>query len=125
LAKVGKITDARRHLDLISKDGLSRSDRATIEATRGLIAFRSGDPNDGTRMYQHAIEMLPTRESRVLALINFAIETIRIDPQVGDALARQSEEEAAKLSSPSDRAAWLRQLTAPADNDRRRLPGSR
>jgi hypothetical protein len=54
--------------------------------------------------------MLTTKESRVLALINFAIETIRVDPQTGSMLARQSQAEAAKLSSLSDRTAWLKQL---------------
>ena len=90
LAKLGNIARAEHELSLIHTESLDRGERGTIQATRGLIAFRSGNPRAGTEHYREALSMLPTRETCVLALINLAIETFRVDPALGEPLARQS-----------------------------------
>lgn len=110
LAKQGDLARAQEQLRSIRTDQLDRDQRAMIEATRGLIAFRAGKPAEGTARYHRAMEALTSPENRLLALINLAIETLRVDPRDGGTLARRSHEEAAKLGAPHDRKAWLRQL---------------
>jgi tetratricopeptide (TPR) repeat protein len=117
LAKLGQTARAQQELSRIHDSHLDRDDHGTIEATRGLIAFRSGDSRTGREHYRRALSLLTSRESRVLALINLAVETFRVDPLLGEPLARQSHEEAAKLgASAAGHAAWLGHLpTGPKD----------
>jgi tetratricopeptide (TPR) repeat protein len=116
LAKQGDLAGAEEQLRSIHTDQLDRDQRATVEATYGLIAFRAGKPVEGAAMYTRAMEAFTSPDNRVLALINLAIETFRVDPHVGEALARKSHEEAGKLGAPRDRKAWLWQLEAVRTN---------
>jgi tetratricopeptide (TPR) repeat protein len=110
LAKIGDTGAAEQQIHFIKKEQLNSDQEATVEATCGLIAFRSGKPKEGAARYKRALELLPDGESRLLALINLAVETLRTDPTQGDSLARQSYETAGRLGMRADRAAWLTQL---------------
>jgi len=110
LAKQGDLPGAEAQLRSINNEQLDDDQRATIEATHGLIAFRAGKLAEGADRYRRAMDAFTSPESKVLALINFAVETLRVNPDDGQTLARRSHEEAAKLRTEHDRAAWLRQL---------------
>jgi tetratricopeptide (TPR) repeat protein len=110
LAKIGDTDAAEQQMHFIKSEQLNRDQRATVEATHGLIAFRSGRSAEGAARYRRALDALPDGERRLLALINLAVETLRIDPQLGNSLARQSHEAANRLGIRADREAWLMQL---------------
>lgn len=55
-ASIGRIEDARARISTVPTEGLSNSLLIATEATRGLIAFRSGLEDQGLRGYTDAIE---------------------------------------------------------------------
>src|ERR1700722_12745504 len=79
LAKQGDLPGAEADLPSIHNEQLDDDERATIEATRGLIAFRAGKLAEGVDRYRRAMDAFTSQESKVLALINFAVETLRVN----------------------------------------------
>ncbi|MBS0023213.1 hypothetical protein [Microbacterium paraoxydans] len=88
-AHLGRLDEAEAHLAFAGTT--SDEDQAhTVEATRGLIAFRRGDLLAGRRLYQEAVEGF--REARtpyqvVMALLHWALEEARVSPGSSQSLA--------------------------------------
>ena len=57
LASSNRLIEARKLISQPMID-VSKRDNAIITATRGLIAFRSGDPDAGRKLYRSAVEVL-------------------------------------------------------------------
>ena len=98
LAKQGKVGEARKlleravTLDQALSQGVSSEIWVCLTATRGLVEFRSGQPELGRSLYQMAITLAGAASAgrlRHIAAIYRAIEEMRIGSQ--DALARENE----------------------------------
>lgn len=58
LANEDRPAQAAAQLDLVQTGGLSPREHAVVSATRGLIAFRTGQTAEGRRLYDDAINEL-------------------------------------------------------------------
>jgi len=78
LANQGKISEAVTALKNISLEGLPTEISAPVLATRGLIAYRSGNAIEGRALYMEAVERLNGHQSALLrANLHMAIEELR------------------------------------------------
>jgi tetratricopeptide (TPR) repeat protein len=106
LAHLGRIPEAEAQLDMLRHGDLDADQRAVIAATRGLIAFRSGEPIGAQKLYTEAIERATDPTTRTLAGLMFISEMLRLHlPGAGEAAAR-ARAEAQKKLAPSDRG-WI------------------
>jgi tetratricopeptide (TPR) repeat protein len=81
LAIQGRIEDAKKELGNI-KSHLSNTEQVVNFATQGLIQMRSGNLDEGGRLYQKAIEIAIDSKSRLLwcrAAANYAAEYARYE----------------------------------------------
>lgn len=76
LASAGHVVAAERALGRISEQSLSRHDRATYLATRGLVHYRRGRLIEGRRSYESSISLGTDRFSRNLARVMLAREEL-------------------------------------------------
>jgi len=100
LAKQGDVEGAREALGQGLTVKATPQQEICLTATRGLVEFRLGRPEQGRALYQRAINMANSdtlRQLRYVATIYHAIEELRIGSRV--ALTRQKEglDAAAKL----------------------------
>lgn len=88
LLQLGDIDAARQILAQISMDSLDGSQRAAHLATRWLLAYRLGSPEEGRARYSQAIAVARSRpDMQAMAAIMMAREELRIGtPQAGDAI---------------------------------------
>ena len=96
-AQLGRLSEAEAHL---AAAGMTADeDQAhTVEATRGLIAFRRGDVPTGRRLYGQAREgFMKSRSSyqAVMALLHWAMEEARINPASARVLLAPARESVA------------------------------
>jgi Flp pilus assembly protein TadD len=109
LASMSRVDEAERHINKIRTADLSKSDRATYLATKGLIAFRRGDLESGRELYAQSIASWSDVTNRTLAIIMLAREELRAHT----AEAVQWETQARELSGKAtDRElrSWLKHL---------------
>lgn len=95
LAELGMIDRAREVLSVIRVPRCSEEVKALVSATRGLIAFRSGDFEAGEGMYREAQEIARRVDNRYLydlAEIHLGMEMLRVDMGRRETLTRVVEE---------------------------------
>lgn len=73
LASAGRIAEATRELQILAAATQNDSQAATLTATRGLVAFRSGNPDEGRRLYSNAIQVFTTNREDVRAALATAL----------------------------------------------------
>lgn len=66
LAYLGRMAEAKTTLDRTNPKLIDESQRVFDEATRGLIAYRSGDPEEGLRLYLQAANLPAAKKDPVL-----------------------------------------------------------
>jgi len=114
LAKLDRVSEARDQMQRASLRAGTPAERATSYATEGLVAFRSGDLKAGESLYAKAIRTMPDARGKLLALINFAAESSRVDPETGRGLALQARDQAARQPQQHDMRDWLGHLAPDA-----------
>lgn len=90
LATMDQADEARAVFDQIP-DSEAKSD-VTYLATKGLILYRSGDPETGRTLYREALEEARRRRDKkreVWALLHFAREEFRFDRLSGNKLLQE------------------------------------
>ena len=108
LAKLDRVDEARKYFDRIQQNEVEADSVAVVAATRGLIAFRSGDPLGGVKGYREALELATTPTQRIIALLMFASEISRTsNPQAAEVV--ESAERGAE-NLPADQKLWLEHL---------------
>ncbi|WP_407939158.1 hypothetical protein [Microbacterium mangrovi] len=100
-AQLGRLDEAEQYLAGIGL--LDNPDEAhTVEATRGLIAFRRGDVEAGRRLYGRARDGFVESKSAqqaVMAVLHWALEEVRISPQSLLALLEPARESVQRYPS--------------------------
>lgn len=69
LANQGKVAEAREQLEHILRPALGLREASTLVATKGLVAFRGGDPITGRRLYAQAVDELVALNDRDVAAL--------------------------------------------------------
>lgn len=79
LGKTGDVAGAKDALSRVNAELLSPSNQIVLDATRGLIAFREGNVNQGRILYDKAITLARARKDprEAIALIYRAMEEIQ------------------------------------------------
>lgn len=80
-AHTDELKDAKKEFSRIDQESLSKENRIVWLATSGLIKYREGQPEDGRKLYNRAIELAKSESNHKLtslALVNLAIEELRI-----------------------------------------------
>ncbi|MDX2208047.1 MAG: hypothetical protein SFU57_10415 [Gemmatimonadales bacterium] len=108
LNKVGEAADTLAELDrLASGSGWTRLEwDVLLEADRGLLAFRSGDPQRGSAHYRRAMDIAAAEgflEHGAHAFLNFAMEQVRSDPRSD--LSEAELDKAVQSAGPTTRGA--------------------
>jgi len=99
-AKLGFASEASAILRKVDRARLTARENAVCRATEGLVAFRTGDPERGSALYVNALELITNLRDgklRALALLNFAIESVRADALGAMTLRREAIEAAESL----------------------------
>jgi tetratricopeptide (TPR) repeat protein len=84
---------ANEVLGSVDRSSLSDEDTIYLNATAGLIAFRSGDPDRGRHLYRTAIakaEDMGKRRLSVRAYIFYVREEVRLNPENRDQLVNEA-----------------------------------
>jgi Tfp pilus assembly protein PilF len=109
LASLDRPEEAARHLAAVRVSELDTENRATYLATRGLIAYRQGNPEEGHALYERSIATWRNPEARALAMIMRARE--ELIARTGGARSAAAEARAAGEEVASrEIEAWLGQL---------------
>jgi hypothetical protein len=119
LASMDEVKAATAEFAEIDESKLAREQRSTYLATKGLIAFRSGDPDTGRRLYQQSIASWKHRENRLLATIMLVREELLAQAPEAPSLAEQVFTQ--MRGEDSDLQVWLGQLDSAAKGTRIRL----
>jgi tetratricopeptide (TPR) repeat protein len=110
LARLNRPLAAHQAIARLDRSKLSDYEVPVITATQGLIAFRSGNPDEGRRLYLDAISALANnRANRAIARLMLAVEEIRVaapEWMRSSAVARSD----AKAHLAGDSGEWLRHL---------------
>jgi len=80
LASLGRVKEATEHVERIRSHDLDDSQKVVLLATRGLIAYRSGRPEEGSDLYRRSMELAESVHNDQLlayALLFNAREAIR------------------------------------------------
>jgi tetratricopeptide (TPR) repeat protein len=110
-ARMGDVEDAARTLAQIDRAKLDEDTSATVTATEGLVAFRSGRAEEGRKLYLDAIQRTRRAANKALAHVMLATEELRTSLATAPetvALARQ----AADKGLPGEERLWLDHLQA-------------
>jgi tetratricopeptide (TPR) repeat protein len=113
LAKLGRVAEAESAISRIGAVDFD-ADPATIMATKGLIAFRSGDITEGTELYVEAIRSAKAQRRKMIAFIMFAAELMRVDPRTEGPEAVREVNEQVEKSPDTEARAWLKHLPRPS-----------
>jgi Tfp pilus assembly protein PilF len=109
LARLDRPAQASEQLSKIQRADLDDEDMAFVTATEGLIAYRSGDPLMGRRLYLEAIALTKQKRPKALALLMMAVEESRVKaPDRGEttAIALRAADEALV----GEQRGWLQHL---------------
>ncbi|MEC4890778.1 MAG: hypothetical protein RI101_12035 [Nitrospira sp.] len=101
LAYQGKIDEACDSFEKIVLPENNSAYKPTYLATKGLLRFRSGAPEEGRSLYQMAIIEARNRKdlrSVVRALLHLAREERRQDPKTAEALVSEGSKDTDKLA---------------------------
>ena len=109
LVHLGQLDYAVAEWNRVREGDLNQEEKPTYYATSGLLAFRSGRPEDGSQLYGHAIQLLKDRRKRAIATILFARELILSRLPGAAETARLAQEISGKVDHP-DIALWLDHL---------------
>jgi tetratricopeptide (TPR) repeat protein len=109
LAKQGDVARASEYLDRIDESLLEADKESVLQATRGLIAMRSGRFEAGVENYRAAITATDEKVQKSLALIMFASELLRAESLDGTEVAREAEDAARALDT-EEAEGWLDHL---------------
>lgn len=103
-AYIGKISSSEEIIKNIREESLDNSQKVTLEATRGLLAFRQDDFITGRKRYTCAADMARKLEDETLAYVKYfhAIEEIRAthDPEWAKRVRQDAETAFRKIPSP-------------------------
>jgi tetratricopeptide (TPR) repeat protein len=119
LASIGRVREAQDQVQLIREAVLTSEERLTLQATRGLIAFRAGDVVHGRELYEQTIADAQDVTQKALAMIMLAREEIVAHTPLGVVTRLAAEQVVASAKdAPSARAdklsAWLDHLSEAA-----------
>ena len=89
LANLGHVRKARKTFDRIRPAVAKAASEATYCATQGLLGYRQGTIEEGRACYAHAVRCARTQRERVWALLYWAREEHRVDPEVADIIYRE------------------------------------
>lgn len=109
LINLGEVDEAVRMFASIDAAALNADNRTTYLATAGLLAFRTGDPDQGRALYLRSIEGMRDPHARAIATIMLAREELLSRVPTADhtlEMVRGVEKE----QSEADIALWLRYL---------------
>ena len=106
LAQLGRLPEAEDELAHVREAELDEHERSVIRATRGLIAFRSGDPERGRALYAEAIAGFGDPADRALATLMFVAEMLRLRLPGSSEAAARARSEAERRLAPRDQG-WL------------------
>lgn len=101
LACMGKIEEA--HNELAEVSALDQNESVTVLATRGLIEYRRGNPEEGRLLYRRAIQGfmdIDRPDLSDIARAYWMLEEFRANPSSGEALARLAESDYSLSASP-------------------------
>jgi tetratricopeptide (TPR) repeat protein len=101
LALDGSLAEAQREYDAIAPEKADAALRATLDATAGLLAYRSGRAGMGREHYERALEMLRSprvERMRAVAALHLAREELRSGGDRG----LEYVQRATKLAASSD-----------------------
>src|SRR3989442_1835702 len=93
LAYMGKIAEAAKFFDTVSRKDAEGPNKPTYLATKGLIQFRRGAVAEGRRLYRMSVDEANRGRdfrSAVWALLHFAQEEFRYDPIMADELVKEA-----------------------------------
>jgi tetratricopeptide (TPR) repeat protein len=127
-ASVGFLDDAEAWLDRIALDTNDVAAKGTTTATRGLIAYRRGNIDEGRAKYAEALNVfVEGRDARaaLLAKLHWALEEVRSGVDLADEFLRAMEQDLASVRIPEAVVLWNRlQLVAEEKRRERAAPRS-
>ena len=100
LAEQDRVSEALEVFQMIPVSAADSRSPATYLATRGLIAYRAGDPETGRLKYKAAVEAAKKKkvaQEVVWALFYYAQEEFRFDPTAAAEILREGKEKLARL----------------------------
>jgi tetratricopeptide (TPR) repeat protein len=103
LASCGDVDGSREQLKHIRPSDLEEGERVFLDATTGLIAFRSGELETGRTLYRQAIRNARDPATKAIAAIVLAREEILARTTVGEetfTLAKELADAARRTSDP-------------------------
>lgn len=106
LAQLGRIVEAAAELDAVRQADLDSEERAVINATRGLLAFRNQEIERGQSLYGEAIRGTADRSIRSRATLMLVSELLRLRLPQAEEQAERAREQAERTLDPSDHI-WL------------------
>lgn len=112
LANLDRIQEAERELEKIDHKELEESEAIPLIATKGLLMYRRGLPDEGRRLYLEAIDKASQEQfkrQKTIAAIFFAREEMRSKSSYATKAKQMALEEAKTLHSP-DIEVMLKQL---------------
>lgn len=92
-AHTDEFEEAKKEFTRVDQDKLSKEDRIVWLATSGLIKYREGQYEDGRQLYHRSLELAKSESENKLycqALINFALEEIRIKSSDSEKYRKQA-----------------------------------
>ncbi len=108
LAMTERVAEAVVVFTQIDRSEAEAESPATYLATQGLLAFRSGNPQQGREHYQAAVAAARKRKNAravVWALLHHAQEEFRYDPAEAITVLREGKEHLQKLPAGEKRVA--------------------
>lgn len=105
LANMGKVDDAKRVFDRLTSvpRDIEVGARISLIATLGLLEFRSNNPQGGSELYRHAVEMAQAsgdKKRMAVATVYWALEEIRAKSSGADALRDRALALSTELTGP-------------------------
>jgi hypothetical protein len=122
LGSLNELDRAYSFFSRIDETKLTGDQRATYLATKGLLAYRSGNRDAGLDLYMQSIDTWKGGINRVLALIMLAREELlAMAPEASEFVAA-AKRAGAQEGDEKDMALWLQQLDAAAEGQRALSP---
>ncbi len=104
LAKTGRITEAFNAFAKTNSVDHKSPMIITLMATAGLLMFRSGEIEEGRKMYAESIEtakQMNENESRAMAAIHYAMEEIEVGVLTKDEIRKILDDNVKKIDHPN------------------------
>lgn len=103
LAMSGHLDLAKREFARIPREEISEHEIAVCTATKGLLEFRSGNPEHGRILYKRSLDLIQGTDNIrtvAMALSNWALEELRVASQNAKALADRALEACKPIDAP-------------------------